>query len=141
MTNGSYTISELAQEFEITTRTIRFYEEKGLLTPRREGQKRLYSASDRARIVLILRGKRIGMTLLESAEFIDMYDPEHNNTEQLHALINNVKKRREKLLQQQHDISAMLGGLEEVQALCESTLSATAATTQTQRKQTGTDYA
>ena len=91
--------------------------------------------------MLILRGKRIGMTLLESAEFIDMYDPEHNNTEQLHALINNVKKRREKLLQQQHDISAMLGGLEEVQALCESTLSATAATTQTQRKQTGTDYA
>ncbi|HEY7776220.1 MAG TPA: MerR family transcriptional regulator, partial [Kineobactrum sp.] len=67
----------------MTTRTIRFYEEKGLVHPRREGQKRLYSPADRVRIKLILRGKRIGMSLEESVEVIDMYDPEHNNREQL----------------------------------------------------------
>jgi DNA-binding transcriptional MerR regulator len=118
----THTISELAKEFGVTTRTIRFYEEKGLVTPLREGQKRLYTNADRVRIKLILRGKRIGMTLQECVEFIDMYDPEHNNTEQLHSLIDNVKDRREQLLQQQRDINEMLAGLDEVQDLCEASL-------------------
>ena len=65
MPEKTYTISDLAKEFGVTTRTIRFYEEKGLITPLREGQKRLYSPADRVRIKLILRGKRIGMTLQE----------------------------------------------------------------------------
>ena len=95
----SYTISELAKEFGITSRTIRFYEEKGMISPLREGQKRLYTPADRVRIKLILRGKRIGMTLQECVEFIDMYDPEHNNTAQLRSLIANVKQRRATLLQ------------------------------------------
>lgn len=122
MSTNTYTISELAREFGITTRTIRFYEEKGLISPLREGQKRLYSPADRVRIQLILRGKRIGMTLSESAEVIDLYDPEHNNEEQLKALITTVTERRAKLLQQKQDISDMLAGLDEVQQLCEVAL-------------------
>jgi len=118
----TYTISDLAGEFGVTTRTIRFYEEKGLVTPLREGQKRLYTPADRVRIKLILRGKRIGMTLRECVDFIDMYDPEHNNAEQLHSLIQDVKNRREQLLQQKKDIDDMLAGLEEVQSLCEASL-------------------
>ncbi len=122
MPDKTYTISELASEFGVTTRTIRFYEEKGLISPARVGQKRLYTPADRVRIKLILRGKRIGMTLQECVDFIDMYDPEHNNAEQLHSLIEDVKHRREKLLQQKKDIDAMLAGLDEVQNLCESSL-------------------
>jgi DNA-binding transcriptional MerR regulator len=93
-----------------------------LVTPLREGQKRLYSPADRVRIKLILRGKRIGMTLQECVDFIDMYDPEHNNDDQLHSLIDDVKHRREKLQQQKKDIDDMLSGLDEVQALCEAAL-------------------
>ncbi|QIB66179.1 MerR family transcriptional regulator [Kineobactrum salinum] len=122
MTDKTYTISDLAREFGVTTRTIRFYEEKGLIHPRREGQKRLYSAADRVRIKLILRGKRIGLSLQESVEVIDMYDPEHNNREQLHSLINTVGEKRARLLRQQRDIEEMLRGLDEVQQLCEQAL-------------------
>ena len=125
MAGRTYTISELAKEFGVTTRTIRFYEEKGLISPRREGQKRLYSTADRVRIKLILRGKRIGMTLQECVDFIDMYDPEHNNTGQLNSLINDVKLRRQQLLQQRKDIDDMLAGLDEVQGLCEASLTKT----------------
>jgi len=120
----TYTISDLAKEFGITTRTIRFYEEKGMISPMREGQKRLYTTSDRARIKLILRGKRIGMTLQESVDVIDMYDPGHNNVDQLHSLINMVKERREQLQQQKKDIDDMLAGLDEVQSLCKQSLAA-----------------
>jgi len=120
--NKTYTISDLAKEFGITTRTIRFYEEKDMIRPMREGQKRLYTPTDRARIKLILRGKRIGMTLQESVDVIDMYDPAHNNADQLHSLINTVKNRREHLQQQKKDIDDMLAGLDEVQSLCEQSL-------------------
>ena len=120
--NKTYTISDLASEFGVTTRTIRFYEEKGLISPLREGQKRIYNSADRVRIKLILRGKRIGMTLQECVDVIDMYDPEHNNTEQLHSLIVRVKERRELLEQQKQDIDDMLAGLDEVQSLCQQSL-------------------
>lgn len=122
MVDKTYTISELAKEFGVTTRTIRFYEEKGLIKPLREGQKRLYTPADRVRIKLILRGKRIGMTLQESVDLIDMYDPSHNNTQQLETLINTVAIRKANLLQQKDDIDDMLAGLNEVQALCEKAL-------------------
>ncbi len=122
MTGKQYSISDLAREFGVSTRTMRFYEEKGLVSPLREGQKRLYSSADRVRIKLILRGKRIGMTLQECVEFIDMYDPEHNNAEQLQSLVEDVKGRRERLLQQKKDIDDMLAGLDEVQDLCEASL-------------------
>jgi len=118
----TYTISELAKEFGVTTRTIRFYEEKGLISPRREGQKRLYSPADRVRIKLILRGKRIGLTLDECVEVIDMYDPGHNNAEQLHSLINRIQNRRQSLEQQKRDIDEMLRGLQNVQDICDRAL-------------------
>lgn len=122
MADKTYTISQLAREFDITTRTIRFYEEQGLILPQREGQKRVYSAADRVRIKLILRGKRIGMTLRESADVIDLYDPQHNNTQQLETLITTVKQRRDKLQQQKKDIDELLAGLAEVLSLCETAL-------------------
>jgi DNA-binding transcriptional MerR regulator len=122
MQKQTYTISELASEFEVSTRTIRFYEEKGLVQPMREGQKRLYTAADRVRIKLILRGKRIGMTLKESVEVIDLYDPKRNNAEQLLSLINTISVRRARLLQQKDDIDDMLTGLNEVLRLCEKAL-------------------
>ena len=75
----SYSISELSQEFDVTTRTLRFYEEKGLLAPTRKGQSRIYAARDRARLKLILRGKRLGLTLEESRDIILMYDSTSTN--------------------------------------------------------------
>ena len=122
MIKQTYNISELAREFEVTTRTIRFYEEKGLIQPQREGQKRLYTPSDRVRIKLILRGKRIGMTLREIIDVIDMYDPQHNNKEQLHSLPSTVEERRAALFLQKKDLDDMLRGLDEVQGLCEQAL-------------------
>lgn len=122
VTAHTYTISDLAKEFGVTTRTIRFYEEKGYVSPRRDGQKRLFSAADRVRIQLILRGKRIGLSLQECVEVIDMYDPKHNNEEQLHSLKETVQERRTLLKQQQADIADMLNGLAEIEALCERAL-------------------
>ena len=122
MSEQTYSISELAREFGITTRTIRFYEEKGLVNPRREGQRRIYTPADRVRIKLILRGKRIGMTLQESAEVIDLYNPDNNNTQQLETLIQSVQQRRSRLEQQKRDIDDMLSGLDEVEALCEAAM-------------------
>ena len=90
----TYTISELSREFDVTTRTIRFYEEKGLLTPSRQGQHRIYSAADRARLTLILRGKRAGLSLEESRDIIDMYDPAGDNREQYLALLSKVEEKQ-----------------------------------------------
>ncbi len=117
---AQYSISDLAREFDISTRTIRFYEERGYIQPLREGQKRIYSPADRARIRLILRGKRIGLSLAESVEIIDMYDPEGSDRAQLDSLLDRISQRREALQQQQRDLDAMLGALDEVEALCRS---------------------
>jgi DNA-binding transcriptional MerR regulator len=116
----TYTISELAAEFGVSTRTIRFYEEKGFITPARDGTRRIYSAADRARIRLILRGKRIGLSLAESVEIIDMYDTQGNNGEQLDALLERIEARRAALQQQRRDLDHMLSALDEVEALCRS---------------------
>lgn len=120
-----HTISELAKEFGITTRTIRFYEEQGYIKPQREGTKRLYSDADRVRIKLILRGKRLGMTLKESVEIIDLYQSDDNNHQQLSTLLTTINDRRDKLLQQQRDITETLNSLDEVRALCERNLPTT----------------
>jgi DNA-binding transcriptional MerR regulator len=116
-------ISDLAREFGVTTRTIRFYEEKGLLSPVREGQKRLYKPTDRVRLGLILRGKRIGLTLDESRDIIDMYEHGQDNAEQLHSLLGKVDERRRLLQEQMQDIQNMLTELEDVQSRCEHALS------------------
>lgn len=114
----SYGIRELADEFDVTTRTLRFYEEKGLLNPSRENTTRLYSASDRTRLRLILRGKRLGLTLEESSNIILMYNSDEKNTEQLHALISKIHEKREQLLQQQKDLELMLLDLEDAENRC-----------------------
>ena len=135
MSMEHFTISDLAREFGVTTRTIRFYEEKGLVSPRRQGQRRLYTAADRVRIKLILRGKRIGLSLDESAELIDLYDPAHNNLEQLHSLLQTVADRRDRLQQQLEDVTAMLSSLDEVERLCRDALEANSEALATQRTQ------
>ena len=122
MKDRTYSISELAREFDITTRTIRFYEERGFISPRRIGQQRRYSSTDRVRIKLILRGKRIGLSLAESVEIIEMYEPRGNNAAQLQTLIERIAERRAQMIRQRADIDAMLDSLNEVEALCRSTL-------------------
>ncbi len=113
-----YSISDLSSEFDITTRTIRFYEEKGLLTPRRNGSTRVYSAADRTKLKLILRGKRLGFTLEESRSIIDMYDPVHGNTGQLRSLIAKVREKRAQLQQQLLDIEVMMLDLRDAEEKC-----------------------
>ncbi|WP_439107087.1 MerR family transcriptional regulator [Congregibacter sp.] len=120
MTNSTkqYSISELSKEFDISTRTIRFYEEKGFIKPLRSGQRRIYTSADRARIRLILRGKRIGLSLAESVEIIDMYKPSESDSSQLASLLLRIGKRREALEQQRKDLDDMLSALDEVEELC-----------------------
>jgi len=114
----TYSISDLAGEFGVTTRTIRHYEELGLLAPRRVGQTRLFSPADRIKLKLILRGKRLGFTLDESREIIEMYDPEGNNVEQLQRLLEAIQAQRERLSSQLDDIAKMMRDLNEAEAAC-----------------------
>ena len=118
MNTPCYTISDLAKRYEITTRTIRFYEEKGLLNPKREGQNRIYSESDRVRLQLILRGKRLGLTLEESRDIINMYMPGRRNEEQLQTLITTIRHKREQLKEQMQDLKRMLLDLDEAENHC-----------------------
>ncbi len=128
MTERHFTISQLADEFGVTTRTIRFYEEKGLIKPRRSGQQRLYSTADRVRLKLILRGKRLGFTLEESRDLIDMYNPAQGNIEQLQVLLQKIADREASLRRQLSDIASMQRDLQNVRRRCEQAL-------QTQQKQ------
>ena len=118
----SYSIRDLATEFAVTTRTIRFYEEKGLLNPRRDGQRRIYSAADRTRLRLILRGKRLGLSLDESAEIILMYGTPGNNRRQLETLLQTFRRKQAELKRQQQDLKVMLKDLGEAQAKCQKAL-------------------
>jgi len=115
MAKSSYSISDLAAEFDITTRTIRFYEEKGLLSPTRAGTSRIYTSADRVNLKLILRGKRLGLSLDESREIIAMYDPARGNVQQLEKLIAGIREKRYQLEQQLHDIEAMMVDLAEAE--------------------------
>lgn len=119
-----YSISDLASEFDITTRTIRFYEEKGLLSPQRNGQHRIYSPRDRVRLELILRGKRVGLSLDESREIIDMYNPAGNNAKQYRALLAKIDEKQAALERQLEDIQQLMDGLHEIRNRCETALNA-----------------
>lgn len=103
----TYTISELAREFDVTTRTIRFYEDEGLLSPERQGQARIYSPRDRVLLKLILRGKRLGFSLAECRELFDLYDPGSGNITQLRTMLGKLADRRAALEQQLRDIQLM----------------------------------
>jgi DNA-binding transcriptional MerR regulator len=121
----TYSISDLAGEFDVTTRTIRFYEEKGLLDPRREGTRRIYSPADRTKLRLILRGKRLGFSLDESADIILMYGTPGNNRKQLEKLIAKIQEKHTELKRQQNDLRAMLKELTGAEHKCRAALAAT----------------
>ncbi len=104
----THTITELATEFGVTTRTIRHYEEQGLLSPRREGTSRLFSNRDRVRLKLALRGKRLGFSLAEIRELFDLYDQTRDEKQQLQEFIARLERRRAMLEQQREDIEIML---------------------------------
>ena len=113
-----YSISQLSKEFEVTTRTIRHYEERGLVAPARRGQTRVYSPADRTRLKLILRGKRLGLSLEDSREIIDMYEPGKSNIDQLKKLITAIQVQRLQLTQQLDDIGSLLKDLNQAEADC-----------------------
>lgn len=114
----TYSISELANEFDITIRTIRFYEEKGYLSPKREGTRRIYSQADRTRLRLILRGKRLGLSLDETAEMIQMYGSPHGNRKQLEIFVSKIEEKRAELKRKQKDLEVMLNDLQSVAEQC-----------------------
>lgn len=103
-----YSISELANEYDITTRTIRYYEDMGLLAPTRRGQQRVYTQADRVKLKLVLRGKRLGLSLAESRQIIEMYDPTAGNKTQLKKLLEIIDTRKQSLEEQLQDIQVML---------------------------------
>jgi len=105
---AEFSISELAREFDVTPRAIRFYEDQGLLAPRREGQRRIYSPRDRTRLKLTLRGKRLGLTLSEIRDLIDMYEPGRDERPQLERFLAVLEAHKASLLQQQADLEAQL---------------------------------
>src|SRR3990170_9056072 len=107
MTN-TFTITELATEFDVTTRTIRHYEDEGLLNPRREGTNRIFSSRDRVRLKLALRGKRLGFSLAEIRELFELYDISRDERKQLEEFLSRLERRRTRLEQQREDIEVML---------------------------------
>jgi len=113
--NKKYSISDLASEFSITARTIRHYEELGLLSPDRKGTVRIFNSSDHVRLGLILRGKRIGFSLKEISEIITMYDQPEGEKQQTSFLLEKVEERRHKLVNQIHDINNMLSELDDIE--------------------------
>lgn len=119
---NTYSISDLSREFDITTRAIRFYEDQGLLSPVREGQKRIYSPRDRTLLKLILRGKRLGFTLAESRVLFDMYDPDSGNEKQLLQFLRILDEKEALLDQQLHDIEVMKIELKEARNRCQVAL-------------------
>ena len=122
----AYSISDLAQEFNPTTRAIRFYEDEGLLQPGRSGRRRVYSARDRVRLKLILRGKRLGFSLSDVRDIIEMYDLDAGETGQLRYFLDQIKERREALEQQRSDIDLTLKELDEIESQCQGRLASIA---------------
>ena len=122
MSNSTYSITDLSRELDITTRTIRFYEEQGMLSPQRRGLERVYSARDKVTLKLILRGKRIGFSLAECRDLIGLYDPAGDNQKQLTTLLEKITERRAQLDQQLLDIHHMQLELDAAEARCRTAL-------------------
>jgi DNA-binding transcriptional MerR regulator len=118
----TWTIGELAREFGVTLRTIRFYEDQSLLAPERQGRARIFHDRDRVRLQLIIRGRRLGFTLDEIAHVINMYDETPGEAGQLEFLINDIGRRREALLQKRRDLDESLAELDELEARCRQDL-------------------
>ncbi|NWK79041.1 MerR family DNA-binding transcriptional regulator [Aquitalea sp. LB_tupeE] len=122
MQGVTFSISQLAQEFDVTTRTIRFYEDQGLLEPQRDGQRRIYTRRDRVRLMLILRGKRIGLSLLEIRELFDLYDAASNDEPQLREFIRILSRKEQQLQEQLDDIRVVMGEISQIRSQCEKAL-------------------
>jgi DNA-binding transcriptional MerR regulator len=118
----TWSIAELAAEYDVTLRTIRFYEDRGLLSPERRGTARVYHPRDKVRLGLILRGKRLGFSLDEIAKIVDMYDAEPGEEGQLVYLLDQITHRRTELEQRRRDIEETLQDLAEVEARCQTDL-------------------
>lgn len=114
-----FTITDLSNEFAITARALRFYEDEGLINPERRGTQRIYSARDRARLAWILRGKRVGFSLAEIREMIDLYDIGDGRQVQRQVTLERCRARIRTLEQQKHDIDAALAELNEFVAVIE----------------------
>ena len=120
----TYSISELAKEFALTTRAIRFYEGEGLLSPQRAGQRRVYAERERVRIKLILRGKRLGLSLSEIRELLDLYEATKGERAQLVKFLQVLAERRAMLNQQQEDIAIVLAEIDTLERQCRRRLRA-----------------
>lgn len=110
-----YTVNQLAEELGITPRTLWFYEQEGLLSPGRVGNNRVYSKRDRGRMKLILRGKRLGFSLNEIGEYLNLYDADPQQDHQLRHLLEQIRKRLAQLEQQRADIEATVDELRDIE--------------------------
>ena len=108
---GYYRIGDMAREFDVTLRTLRFYEDKGLLSPKREGSTRLYSRRDRTRLQLILLGRKVGFTLRDVKQMIDLYDPKGTNAKQLRVTLEKSEKQMNRLVKQREALEEAIGDL------------------------------
>jgi DNA-binding transcriptional MerR regulator len=115
-----HTVTQLARELGVTARTIRFYEDKGLINPQRAGSTRVYTVRDRARMILILRGKHLGFSLREIKDYLDLYDVDHTHAEQLRVLRAAVAKRLTSLREQHKALEQTIAELEDVQRQAEA---------------------
>jgi len=120
----TYSIGNLAKEFDITTRSIRFYEDQGLISPVRKGQTRIYNQRDRVRLKLILRGKRLGFSLAETGRLFELYDADRTSATQLETMMVLIAQKKADLNQQLDDIKVMLMELTNLEKSCQETLAA-----------------
>jgi DNA-binding transcriptional MerR regulator len=119
-----YTVTQLGAELGITVRTLHFYETQGLITPRRAGNTRVYSQRDRARMILILRGKRLGFSIKEIKEYLELYDIDPTHGQQTRALLKAVQNRIHKLEEQRHAVEQTLTELRSIELQCADALKA-----------------
>lgn len=118
----TFSIGQLAKEFDITTRSIRFYEDQGLVTPTRNGQTRIYNQRDRVRLKLILRGKRLGFSLAETGRIFELYDLDKTSASQLKLMMDLIAQKKADLHQQLDDIKVVLMELTTLEESCKETL-------------------
>ena len=122
----TYTISDLAREFDVTTRTLRHYEDQGLVTPARDGINRIFSPRDRVRLKLALRGKRLGFSLSEIRELFELYDLANDDRRQLETFAVRLERRRAQLEQQREDVEIMLNEINFFAKQCQRLLTESA---------------
>ena len=118
----NYAIGDLSKEFDITTRSIRFYEDQGLLAPTRKGQTRIYNQRDKVRLKLILRGKRLGFSLAETGRLFELYDADKSSAKQLSSMMELISQKKNDLKQQLDDINAVLIELNDLENNCQNIL-------------------